>query len=264
MMIKQISLTQIQKAALVGILTASLFMVPSVFAQTVAPTPNPTRAARQAARLDAASTRLKTRATTEITRRTTSLNALITRINNVKHLTSDQKSNLASQIQTEITTLTALGTKIAGDTDVTTLRTDVKAIVDDNRVYLLFIPKMTIISHGDQIIDVANELTSLNAPLQSLIDSAKAAGKNVDAVTASMTDRTAKIADAINQANNAINSVIPLTPDGYPGNKTTLESARTMLATGRTDLRTAYTDGRSIRTAIKGMGVKTPTPTPTP
>jgi hypothetical protein len=66
-----------------------------------------------------------------------------------------------------------------------------------------------------------------------------------------MSDRTAKLSDATTQATNALNAVVPLTPDGYPGNKTTLESARTMLQTVRTDLKTAESDASQIRKLLK-------------
>ena len=249
----------IQKTVVISALSASLLLVPSLaFAQSVAPTVGPKRAAAE----QNAMARLKTRGDNEITRRTTSLTAMITRLNNVKRLTADQKSSLTGNIQTEINNLNALKTKIDGDTDVTTLRTDVQSVVQSFRVYALYVPETRIIAQSDMITDVANELNSLNGQLQTLITNAKNAGKDVTQATAAMSDRTAKIADALTQAQNAINAVLPLTPAGYPGNVSTLQSARDMLKTARTDLRAAHQDGKTIQQATRGVkAAMSPAPT---
>ncbi len=108
-------------------------------------------------------------------------------------------------------------TKIQNDTDAQTLTTDKQSIVKSYRVYALFMPKIRIIAHADRILEVANEMKAKTTS----------------------TDALSKIADAQTQAQNAINAVSPLTPDGYPGNKTTLDSARGMLRTALADLKTA-------------------------
>jgi len=228
------------------------FMVLSLFVSSAVPVfaqvPTSTLGVKAAGAVD----RLKNRAAAELTRRLTALNNLVTRINALKRLTGDQKTNLTSQVQTEITDLTTLQTKIAGDTDIATLRTDVQSIIKSYRIFALFMPKITIISHADNLIDTANLMTQISGKLQARLDAAKLAGKDTTAAQALMTDRAAKIADAITQAQNAINAVLPLTPDGYPGNKTTLQSARTMLMTARQDLKTAEHNATQVRQTIKG------------
>lgn len=61
----------------------------------------------------------------------------------------------------------------------------------------------------------------------------------------------AKIADAKTQATDAIDTVLPLTPDGYPANASILQSARKMIQAGRLDLVTALQDGQKIRHGLK-------------
>lgn len=202
-------------------------------------------------------TNLKNRADNAITARVNSLNKLITIINNIKRLTAEQKTTLTTQVQTEITNLQTLKSKIDADTDLTTLRTDVKSIVQSFRVYLVFIPKTYIIAHGDRILDVVSLLQTLETKLTARVSQAG----NPSNLMSLLTDMTNKLNDASAQANNAINAVLPLTPDGWPGNKTTLQSARTMLQTARHDLQDALHDAQSIRRGLKGTGT-TPTPTP--
>jgi multidrug resistance efflux pump len=107
-------------------------------------------------------------------------------------------------------------------------------------------------SNADRSLAIGSELNQLETLLQSRGGSATL-----------LADMTAKLADANTQATNAINTVVPLVPAGYPGNKTTLESARTILATVRTDLKAALSDATQIRQLLKGT-TNAPTPTPTP
>src|SRR5258708_32871268 len=77
-----------------------------------------------------------------ISNRLTSLNALLTRLQNDKRLSSSEKSALTAQIQTDINGLTTLKAKIDADTDATTARTDAKQIITNYYVYAIFEPKV--------------------------------------------------------------------------------------------------------------------------
>lgn len=215
-------------------------------------------------------TRLKEKATKEIDRRLNSLNKLIEKINAVKRLTDVQKSTMVGQVQTEITNLTTLKTKIEGDTDIATLRTDVQSIVKSYRIYVLYIPKMTIIANADRILNlIEGEIATLTTKLQLRIDEAKSNGHDTATLTGLMNQRKAKLDDATMQANGAIAKVTPLTPDGWPGNKEELQRARDMLKTARKDLNDAQKLANQVRVALKGMkptGTSKPTSTvaPTP
>lgn len=212
--------------------------------------------------------RLKEKAVKEIDRRIASLNKLIDKINAVKRLTSDQKSVMAAQVQTEITNLTTLKTKIEGDTDIDVLRTDVQSIVKSYRVYALYIPKMAIIAHADKILNlIEGEMATLTEKLQLRINEAKGKGYSVEIMTSLMTERQVKLDDAKNQANAAIVKVTVLTPDGWPGNKTVLEAARDLLKTARKDLSDAQKLASQVRVQLvqlKPTASNTVSPTPTP
>ena len=216
--------------------------------------------------------RLKEKAVREIDRRIASLTKLIERINAVKRLTTDQKNTMVGQITTEITNLTTLKTKISGDTDIVTLRTDVQSIVKSYRIYALYIPKITIIANADKILNlIEGEMATLTAKLQLRIDEAKAKGINVDAMVSLMTQRKEKLDEATTQANNAIAKVTALTPDGWPGNISELQAARDMLKTARKDLNDAQKFASQVRVQlVQVKPTKTPkptstiTPTPTP
>src|SRR5258708_938114 len=111
----------------------------------------------------------KTNADRELDRRITSLNALIDRINNIVHISADQKAALVGQVQAIITDLTNLKAKIDADTDLTTLTSDKKSIVTTYRVFVFLIPKVTIMAQADRELNIAAEMTANNSAIQSKI-----------------------------------------------------------------------------------------------
>lgn len=149
----------------------------------------------------------KENATKEIDRRIASLQKLSDKISAMKRISATQMATLTSQIKLAIQDLTTLRAAIVLETDATALATHKKSIIDSYRVYALFMPKITIIAHGDRIIETA-KLMLLKAPTA---------------------ESQAKINSAISMAEEAIKTVIDLSPSEYPTNKSNLESARTLL-----------------------------------
>jgi len=216
--------------------------------------------------------RLKEKATKEIDRRIASLTKIIEKIKAVKRLTEAQKTTMVGQVQTEIDSLTTLKTTIAGLTDIAELRTSVQSIVKSYRIYVLYIPKLTIIANADKILNlIEGEIATLTTKLQMRITEASTNGFDVTSLNSLMSQRKTKIDDATTQANNAIAKVTALTPDGWPGNKTELQKARDMLKTARKDLNDAHKLANQVRVHLvqlkptgtpKPTGTVTPTPTP--
>ena len=201
---------------------------------------------------------LKERAVREIDRRVVSLSALLTRLNEIKRLTADQKSKMVNQIQTEISNLTSLKAKINADTDNTTLKSDVQSIIKDFRTYALFMPKVNVLRAADELANVSDKMSSLAAKLQTRVNEAKAKGEDVASLTSLLADIQTKIADAKNQSQNATSTVLPLSPDGFPGNKVQLQSARMMIFAGSKYLKLARQDMEKI---LQGLRKEEITPT---
>lgn len=206
------------KKIFIIVLTLFIFGVRAVYAQSPA------------------MSRLKTRGDNEITRRVSELTKVVMRITDIKRLSTDQKTSLTTDVQGQIDALNTLKTKIDADTDIATLRADVQSIVKSYRIFALYIPKTYIIVHADRLLDIIDDLTVMQTKL-----------KERGGSESLLADMTTKLTDAKTQATNAINAVMPLTPDGYPGNKTTLQSARTMLVAARADIQAAHKDGQQIR-----------------
>lgn len=189
---------------------------------------------------------LRKRADLEITRRVTSLTELITRINGLKKLSQTNKTGLINNVQEEITNLNNLKTKIDADTDLTTLRTDVKSIVQSYRVYAFYIPQIRILAAADVMSTTADNLTVLSNKLQTLITSSGATGATLTSLQNFLSDMNLKIKEANDIYQSVETEVLALTPAGYPANKTTLVDARSKLKTGAANLKTARDDAKQI------------------
>lgn len=213
------------------------------------PTMNASTSGNQSQRI----ANIKQRASAEINRRLTALSALATKIGNLKKVSSAEKANLTTQIQNQITSLNALSTKIAGDTDLQTLRTDVQSIVASYRIFALFLPvsRMTIVA--DSMLTINDTITTLTSLLQIKITDAQNKGENVTALQTALTDIQTKLSDEKTQANNVLITIAPLTPQGYPGNKSVLQSAQMMISTGRQDLRAIHQDITTIINGLKSL-----------
>ena len=198
---------------------------------------------------------LRTRAGQEITRRVTSLTELITKINGLKKLSQTNKTDLTNQVQTEITGLNTLKTKIDADTDIATLRTDVKSIVQSYRVYAFFIPQIRILSANDAMSQLTDNLTILANKLETLIGKSGATGATLTSLQTYLSDMKAKIKVASDTYQAVETEVLALTPAGYPTNKATLQDARAKLKTGSQALKAARDDAKQIVKILRSLNV---------
>ncbi len=77
-----------------------------------------------------------------VDKRLGTLNDLSTRLGGYKDLPSGDRATLSTLLNADISGLTALRAKVAGETTVEAVRADGKAMIDDFRVYLLVAPKV--------------------------------------------------------------------------------------------------------------------------
>lgn len=201
---------------------------------------------------------IKANATREIDRRIALLNQDISRINAMQKLSDAQKASLVATAQTNITNLTTLKAKIAADTDIETLKTDVKSITQSYRIFALVHPQGRIIAAADRILATADNLVTVQGKLQVRITAAQTAGKDVTAMNTAMAEISAKSADAKTQAQNAITLVAALTPDQgnqtmSQSNKTALTNAQAAIKAARADLEIASKDAHTINKSLKAL-----------
>lgn len=226
-------------------------------------------ATSSAERTAAQMTRMIARANKEIENRITRLNALSVRIQAMKKVSAAAKANLKATIDAEIANLTALKAKIATNTDVETMRTDLQSITKAYRIYALIMPQIAILAAADRATVIADAMTTLSQKLAERITAAQTAGNNVSALQTALTDMNTKIADAKTQVTAAQQQVATLKADNgdqaiFDANKEALKAAHEKIRTAMKDLETARKDAQTISKGLKTFAKPSPSPSPTP
>ena len=207
--------------------------------------PGPARTPRSA------SDSLKQACETAIDNRLSRITTLQNVLNGSQHVTSAHKSTLTSQLSAATSGLTGLKTKIDGDSDAATLRTDCRSIAEDYRIYVLVSPKVREVIVSDIETDIATRLDAIAAKIQSAIDKAKTNGKDVTTAQSDLDAMKTQIAAAKTAIGSVASSVIDLQPSDWPGAHDAMVTGRQSLRTGRNDLRSARDDGRNAVQALR-------------
>jgi hypothetical protein len=131
------------------------------------------------------------------------------------------------------------------------------------RVFALVMPQGRIVIMADTEVYVADALLTVGAKLDARIKAAAAAGKDVTALNAMLTDLGAKASDAKVQAQAAIELIANLQPDQgdkakMEANNKALADARAKLKVGHEDLKAARANVTKIMNALKAMKLDAP------
>ncbi len=203
-------------------------------------------------------TNIMTRADQEITRRVDALNALSTRVNAMARLSANDKSNLSTSIQAQITAMNTLQSQIAADAaanSTSSLKTDVQSITGSYRIFALILPQGAIEAASDRVLTIVGIMNDLGTKLSARISAAQTAGNNVTAAQASLIDFNAKVSGANTQATAAASEVATLTPDNgnatiMASNTATLKDAHSKILAAQQDFVSARADAMAIVKAL--------------
>ncbi|OGC82796.1 hypothetical protein A3D68_00265 [Candidatus Adlerbacteria bacterium RIFCSPHIGHO2_02_FULL_52_17] len=197
----------------------------------------------------------RTRAAQEIERRIEALTKINVRIGGVTKISDQFKANLDTNIQNQITALTALKVKIEGDTDLNTLKTDVQSITKLYRIFALIMPQTHIAAMADRTATAINIMIGIGNKLQTRLTEMQNAGADVSAIIATLSDMGAKISDAQAKAQAAVDVTATLVPDN--GDKDKMAANKAALTEGRDNLKEAHQDlvnaRKYITTILKGI-----------
>ncbi len=216
------------------------------------------QASKSAARADSELANIKKRADAAIDKRVTDLNSALQKIQGDKKLTSDEKSSLSGDIQTAISGLTSLKTKIDGDTDVATARADAKKIVSDYRVYLVLEPKTRLLITIDTLQKLDANLQGLTPKVQDLINKLKGEGKDTSKLQSLLDDANSKLTTINTQLSTDKSKVQATSISDVNGAHSTFVSVRQDLANVRSQFASVRADIAQMRDQfriiLKGQG----------
>ncbi len=189
----------------------------------------------------------------EIARRITTLNNLASRIAGSKTLTSADAAALSSEVAATRTGLNQQKVQIDAETSLDALKTEIRKIATDYRVYLLVVPQVNLVSGADAVQAAEPIFAKISANLTARIAAAKAAGKDITAAQASLDSMNARAAQAISLTQPLPAALLPLTPAQYNGGTAgpVIRDARAKLVQARDLLRSARQDAKTCRDALK-------------
>ena len=186
----------------------------------------------------------------DVDNRIQSLQSLVTRIQGLKNVSDTEKTALENDLQTEITNLTNIKSRMSADSSTTTLRADIQSTIGGSRIYALVIPKTNILAAADRVSTIVGMMNTVATKLQTRLTNATSTSDTTTAQSA-LADFNAKVSDANTQASAAAAEVIPLVPDN--GDKTKLASNIATLKDARTKIQAAGKDLIAAREDIKNI-----------
>jgi hypothetical protein len=192
----------------------------------------------------------KAAVTDGITGRLTDLAKLQTALAGYKEVSDSARSTLTQVLSSDISGLTALKTKVAGETTDAAVRADGKSMVDDYRVYILVAPKV----HLTHALDVESAaLPRLVKVHDALADRlAKDPSADTAANKALLADMSAQIQAATSGIDGKDAALLALQP-GPDGKALTasVKDVSSAAKSARDDIKKAVDDAKKVRDSLK-------------
>ena len=195
-------------------------------------------------------TDVKTLAASRIQGRLATLHALSLAVGDSKYLSSSEKSTLNNQINSDLSGLTALATKVSNETTADAVHTDETAMVDDYRVYLLMAPQTHLTEALAAESAAAQTLQKAQDALKQLLSQQSGGG------TSEQQSELADLQSQISAAQSAIGNEVSAELAIQPGpDESTIDAglapARQAAKSARADLEKARDDAKSLRGTLK-------------
>jgi len=256
---------------------ATLALAVSVSAKTVIPKVSPTKTApvktihvasstkssstksttvkvNQASSTQARIVNMQQRGQDMVSQRIVSIGMLIGRIQNMSKLSDSDKTSILAPLRSEISVLINMRNTIASTTSTSTLKAQIDSITKSNRVYALIEPKANIIAASDRIIAITTSLNTIYSKLNSRLGS-NGASSTDPVISSALSDFTAKISDALNQASSSVSEVSGLTPDNgdkavVAKNSAALKDAKAKVSAAQKDLSDAQSDIKTVANTL--------------
>jgi hypothetical protein len=178
------------------------------------------------------------------------------------HLSSDHKNTLHTLVAGDISGLTALKTKVAGETTLDALKADATSMINDYRVFILVGPKVRLTIVSDTEVAAEARLQQAHDKLADLVAKAKAAGNDTTAAEQNLAAMQASIDKAKSDADGQVGNLLAIQP-GPDGTaiRAQVDTVRTALRSARADLKSAVASGKLVRDFLRGLKKATPAPT---
>ena len=181
-----------------------------------------------------------------IQHRLSALDKMTTQLGQAQHVTSEHRSALSAVYGGDISGLTALGTRVQGETTCAAVRADAKAVVHDYFVFALVGPQTGLTVAADAGSYGAGRLATAEPALKKAI-ALLPAGPTKTAAEASYDDLVAQVTTATADFSGVGDAVLALTPETYPTRTGVLTTQSGRVAAGGRALAKALQDAKALQ-----------------
>lgn len=216
----------------------------------------PAQAATTGSDTAAGLTKAKAAVTDGITGRLTDLAKMQTALTGYKEVPDTTRATLTQLLSADVSGLTALKTKVAGETTEAAVRADGKAMVDDYRVYILVAPKV----HLTHALDVESAALARLVKVHDAL--ADRLAKDPSADTQANKDLLADMTASIQAGGSAVAGkdatllALQPGPDGK-GLTASVKEVGAAAKSARDDIKKAVGDAKKVRDALKDTKTST-------
>lgn len=186
----------------------------------------------------------------EVAFRNVSLNAGLTRVSQMSKVSAANQAVLTGNLNSTLSALSAVETKLNADTTVSTALTDRGSIANSVRVYLLVLPQTWTVAGADRAQTISASSTALIAELTTRVNALSATSTQTSDL-ALLADATTQVTNATTAANAAASEVVSLVPDN--GNKTTLANNNAAIADAHSKMLTVQADFKTMVQDLKSV-----------
>lgn len=188
----------------------------------------------------------KARAELEIDRRIATLDKLGPKIESLEKLSSASKSQLGSEVDSEIASLSSLKGRIMAQNNFSALTVEINTLSQSFKNYQVLVPKALIVAIADKINAFGSSFTSIANKLAQKTGELHALEKDVTDVQKTLGHMLFVLGDAANKGESAAVAVLPLSSSDYPKNRSVLVDAKDNLQASHKNLSLAVSDAKSI------------------
>ncbi len=174
-----------------------------------------------------------------------------------KRLTDAHQSTLHDLVTADISGLTSLKTKVAGETTLAALKADAQSMVNDYRIFILVGPTVRLTIAGDTEDAATAKLRTVHDTLAGLVATAKAGGADTAAAEQNLADMSAALDKVGTDTSGLVAGLLAVQPgpDGA-AIKAKVDSVRSGLIAGRADLHTAISEAKQVRAFLRSLPKK--------
>jgi len=185
--------------------------------------------------------------------RTRILNTGINRLEKAKRISDEDGDDLVADLQTNIEGLNSLKDKINAETDFDVLKSYVKSIFVDYRIFMVVVPRNRGLFAAARLNHVIGKLENVSSKLESLINTYREEGKDTAEAEEYLNTLETDLANAKSDVDQAKSTFSSMTPEKDEEAGSTVKSGIESLKEARTDLKDAAKQAKKIVSWLKAI-----------